>query len=89
MMEREAIEQTVYDFVAHELLEGDAEGLTVTTNLLRLGIIDSLAVVTLRVFIQRSFGVHLPDGMQPDDFTTVSAIAAVVDELQRAAGGAA
>ncbi|HYU16927.1 MAG TPA: acyl carrier protein [Candidatus Acidoferrum sp.] len=85
MSGRKAIEETLHDFVVNELLDGEADGLTATTNLLALGIIDSLAVVSLRIFVERAFGVHLPDGLQPEDFTTLSAIAALVERLQRTA----
>jgi acyl carrier protein len=86
MSGRKAIEQALHDFVAKEILEGEGDELTPSTNLLALGIIDSLAVVSLRVFIERSFGVRMPDGMQPEEFATLSAIAAVVERLQRAEG---
>ncbi len=86
MTGRKDIENTLHEFVSRELLDGEADGLTASTNLLALGVIDSLAMVSLRVFIERSFGVQLPDGLQPEDFNTLGAIAGMVERLQRAAG---
>ena len=79
----DAIEAKLQEFVASELLDNDASGLTPTTNLLALGVIDSLSMVSLRVFIERSFQVRVPDGVQPEDFSTLAAMAAMIERLQR------
>ncbi|HTE52388.1 MAG TPA: acyl carrier protein [Kofleriaceae bacterium] len=78
----QAVVDALYEFVARELLDGDAEELTPTTNLLALGVIDSLAMVSLRVFIERTFGVRLPDGLQPEAFATIGALAEIVERLK-------
>jgi acyl carrier protein len=83
MSGREAIESKLKEFVASELLDNDDSGLTETTNLLALGVIDSLSMVSLRVFMERSFQVRVPDGVQPEDFATLSSMAAMVERLQR------
>ena len=82
MSGRKEIEDQLHDFVANELLDGDADGLTATTNLLALGVIDSLSMVSLRVFIERTFKIRLPEGIQPEDFSTLSAMAAMVERGQ-------
>lgn len=79
----EAIEVKLKEFVASELLDNDDSGLTATTNLLALGVIDSLSMVSLRVFIERSFQVRVPDGVQPEDFSTLASMAAMIERLQR------
>ncbi len=86
MTGRKAIEDTLYEFVSKELLGGESDGLTASTNLLALGVIDSLAIVSLRLVIERTYRVRLPDGLKPEDFNTISAIAGMVERLQRAAG---
>jgi acyl carrier protein len=88
MSERDRIETALHDFVAQELLDGDASELTPSTNLLALGIIDSLSMVSLRVFMERSFNVRVPDGIQPEDFSTLAAMATMVERLQREAAQA-
>ena len=86
MTGRKAIEDTLFEFVSKELLGGESDGLTASTNLLALGVIDSLAIVSLRLVIERTYRVRLPDGLKPEDFNTISAIAGMVERLQRAAG---
>lgn len=85
MSGRKEIENSLHEFVVSELLDGDASELTSSTNLLALGIIDSLSMVSMRVFIERSFGVRVPDGVQPEDFATLAGIASMVERLQRTA----
>jgi acyl carrier protein len=79
------IQDQLHDFVANELLDGDADELTATTNLLALGVIDSLSMVSLRVFIERSFKIRLPDGIQPEEFSTLASMTAMVERLLAAA----
>jgi acyl carrier protein len=81
MTTRREIEDALRDFVANELLHGDADDLEANTNLLALGVIDSLNLVQLRVFMERTFHVRIPDGIQPEDFHTIAAMVAVVARL--------
>ena len=86
-MGRQEIEDALRDFVANELLHGDAADLATNTNLLALGVIDSLNLVQLRVFMERTFHVRIPDDIQPEDFHTLAAMVAVVERLQTQASG--
>jgi acyl carrier protein len=88
MSAQKRILDELYEFVARELLDGDADELTPTTNLLALGVIDSLSMVSLRVFMERTFGVRLPDGLQPEDFATLNALAAMIERLEGKPGEA-
>jgi acyl carrier protein len=82
-MTRQEIEKSLHDFVARELLDGDAADLTSSTNLLAIGVIDSLSMVSLRTFVEQAFRVRLPDGVHaPEDFATLSSIAALVERLK-------
>ncbi|HEX8675409.1 MAG TPA: acyl carrier protein [Longimicrobium sp.] len=82
-MSRQEIEKSLHDFVARELLDGDADDLTSSTNLLALGVIDSLSMVSLRTFVEQAFRVRLPEGIaSPEDFSTLSSIAALVERLK-------
>jgi len=76
------IEEKLRAFIVDELLHGDAGDLTRDTNLLALGVIDSLNLVQLRVFMERTFQIRIPDGVQPEDFHTLAAMVAVVERLQ-------
>jgi acyl carrier protein len=84
MSRRSEIENTLREFIVSEFLDGDGGDLTPTTNLLALGIIDSLAMVSLRVFMERTFGVTVSDAVQPEDFRTVSSMVALIEGLEAA-----
>lgn len=77
-----AIQDTLFQFVVTELLDGDAGELSPTTNLLALGIIDSLSLVTLRTFIERTYDLRLPHDLAPEDFGTIAAMTTVIERLQ-------
>lgn len=52
-----------------------------TTNLKQAGI-DSFSTVEIILFIERKFGVSIPDEkLIPDNFKTLEALAATVEEL--------
>ena len=60
-----------------------AEGvqIDVTTNLKQAGI-DSFSTVEIILFIERKFGVSIPDEkLIPDNFKTLQSLAAIVLEL--------
>ena len=85
MSGRKDIEEKLQEFVASDLLHGEAADLTPATNLLALGILDSLTIELMSAFIERTFGVALPDAAQAEDLASISAVAVVVEQLQRAA----
>lgn len=56
------------------------------TSLIERGLLDSMAIVKLITFLEERFGVELSDDeFDPDNFETLSAIAALV-ERKRAGG---
>lgn len=73
-------------YVTAEMLSGDAEGLSASTNLLALGVIDSLSVVMLRLFVKNEFGVNL-DKREVSDFSSVAALSELVERMQREGTG--
>lgn len=81
MSDREKTEAQIREFIATELL-GDDGDLTADTNLLALGVIDSLSMVSLRIFIERTFELRLPDGIQPESFKSIETITDMVEKLQ-------
>lgn len=55
------------------------EGLPLDYNLLTGGIVDSLALLGLIDWLQRTYGISaLGEGITPEDFSTVAAITAFV-----------
>lgn len=84
MSERQDIENKVREFVREELLKDlDDVELTTSTNLLAVGVIDSITIVALRTFVERTFQVHLPDEMQAEDFHSIEALTDTIERLQR------
>lgn len=83
MSTRDEIQRLIQEYVTVEMLEGEAEGLTPATNLLALGILDSLGVVMLRLFVEDTFQVRLPEGNESRDLATIATLAEVVDRLKR------
>jgi acyl carrier protein len=82
MSGRESIEAALRDYVVENLLDGDAGELSSSTNLLALGVIDSLSMVSLRIFMERTFSVRVPDGVQPEDFATLDSMTGMIERLQ-------
>ena len=72
--------RTVLDYVASEYLddEDDVE-LAPDTPLISSGIVDSFSMVSLKTFLEKKYGVKLPDDeATPEAFDTVSSIVALV-----------
>jgi acyl carrier protein/D-alanine--poly(phosphoribitol) ligase subunit 2 len=72
--------RTVLDYVANEYLddEDDVE-LAPDTPLISSGIVDSFSMVSLKTFLERKYGVKLPeDEATPEAFDTVSSVVALV-----------
>ena len=64
-----------------------AEGIQIdaTTNLKEAGI-DSFSTVEIILFIERKFGISIPDEkLLPDNFKTLQSIAATVQDLMHSA----
>ncbi|MFN8179622.1 MAG: acyl carrier protein [bacterium] len=72
--------RAVLDYVANEYLddEDDVE-LGPETPLISSGIVDSFSMVSLKTFLERRYGVQLPDDeATPEAFDTVSSVVALV-----------
>ncbi len=83
MSERQEIESKLREFVASELLgDPNNDELTPSTNLLALGIIDSISMVSLRIFVERTWNLRLPDDVQPEEFSSINSITALIERVQ-------
>lgn len=70
-------------FIQERHLDGRAT-LTDESPLLEWGIIDSLAMADLMLFIEQSFAVHVPlEAIIPANFRTLDAIASMLASLPR------
>jgi acyl carrier protein len=70
-------------FVAREFLNGKDEGLDATTPLIEWGVIDSIAIVSLRDFVSTRFGVEIPHPeLKPSNLTNLATIASMVERLR-------
>lgn len=77
------IEAELIAFINAEILDSENSGLELDTPLLAIGILDSLAMVSLIAKIEDSFGVRVPDeSVNPDNFQSVGAIARMVELIQ-------
>jgi len=78
------IESELIAFINAEILESEDSGLELDTPLLAIGILDSLAMVSLIAKIEDDFGVRVPDdAVTPDNFQSVATIAQMVDLMQQ------
>jgi acyl carrier protein len=62
--------------------------LSLDTDMIERGLLDSLALVELLVQIEQEYGIAIPfDDLEIDDLRTVKSIAGLVARWSRAAGG--
>lgn len=78
------MEAVINDFISRELVQ-DASVLPLgnDTSLLETGILDSLSLLRLVVYIQERFGIAVDDvDLVPENFDTVDAICAYLRSRQ-------
>jgi acyl carrier protein len=75
----------VLDYVRKEYLEdGDDRVIQEDTPLISGGIVDSFSMVSLKRFLERKFGISIPDAdASPQAFDSVNSIAALVTRFQQ------
>ncbi len=85
------ITKVVRDYVIKEYLEeGDDREVGETTCLISGGIVDSFSMVSLKRFLERKYGIQIPDAdATPDAFDTVQKIVALVRRFQQQKGQSA
>jgi acyl carrier protein len=81
-METETI---ITKFISEELLRGDGEvSLEPNASLISTGILDSLGLLKLLLFIEERFNLKVKDGeVHPSNFETVNHIAAFIEAKQK------
>jgi len=78
------MQSAVLDYVKNEYLDDDdEEEIGVDSPLITSGIVDSFSMVSLKVFLEKKYGVQIPDAKAtPEAFDTVRGICNVVNELR-------
>ena len=80
------LKRVVVDYVKKEYVEeGDDREIGETTPLITGGIVDSFSMVSLKRFLERKYGIQIPDvEATPAAFDTVNNIAALVERIRGA-----
>jgi acyl carrier protein len=75
------IEAIITRFINDELLHGDGQvSLELDASLISTGVLDSLALLRLLLFLEQQFGIKVNDGdVIPSNFETVNRIKAFVE----------
>jgi acyl carrier protein len=71
----------IRDYIVDNILNGqDDPPLSVEDNLIESGIIDSLGIMSLLMFIEEKFAIAInPDDLIPENFSSVQSITCTVD----------
>jgi acyl carrier protein len=79
------LKKTILDYVVKEYLEeGDDRQIGENTPLITGGIVDSFSMVSLKRFLERKYGIQIPDAeATPQAFDTVESIAALVTRFSK------
>ena len=85
------IEDTVENFIANELLFGNNQNpIDHDQDLIDSGLLDSVAVLRMILFIEEQFGIHIEDGeVLPDNFRSINMVKSFVQNKQNATSPAA
>ncbi len=82
-MSDEKLIPELHAFIAREFLNGKAEGFDASTPLIEWGVIDSIAIVSLRDFVATRFGVEIPHAeLKPSNLSNLTTIASLVARLR-------
>jgi acyl carrier protein len=79
----EVIIEDLKEFITREFLNGKGEGLGPDTPLIEWGVIDSVAIVSLREFVSNRYGVKIPNAeLKPSNLTNLTTIATMIERLR-------
>jgi acyl carrier protein len=72
-------------FVASDLLDGQDSGVSATTPLLELGIVDSISIVALVAFVEEDLGIPVPEAeVHPRHLADVLSVERLIVKLDAA-----
>jgi acyl carrier protein len=71
----------IRSFISSELLQGNGESVIGDDDqLIESGIIDSLGVMTMLLFLEEQFSLQIPgEDLVPENFASISSIATLVE----------
>ena len=80
------LHKTILEYVVKEYMDDDEDlQITIDTELISGGIVDSFSMVSLKRFLENRYKIQIPDkDATPEAFDTVTKIAALVQRYQRA-----
>jgi acyl carrier protein len=80
-----SVNDIIREFISHELLHDSPRApLTDDDQLIEMGIIDSLGIMTLLVFLEERFSIHISgDDLVPENFGSISAISNLIERNLR------
>ena len=81
------LKRIIREYVVKEYLEeGDDREITDTSPLISGGIVDSFSMVSLKRFLEKKYGIKIPnEEATPDAFDTVDRIAGLVTRIRAGA----
>jgi acyl carrier protein len=76
------IKAVVLEYVIDEYVEEDDDiEVTADTPLISSGLVDSFSMVSLKAFLERKYGIKIPDeDATPEAFDTVESIVRIVEK---------
>ena len=79
------LEQVILAYVKREYIEdGDDREVTAATPLISGGIVDSFSMVSLKRFVEKKYGIQIPDAdATPAAFDSVNRIAQLVERFRQ------
>lgn len=81
------MKDVILDYIRNEYIdEDDADDIDLDENtpLISSGIVDSFSMVSLKVFLEKKYGIKIPDSdASPEAFDSVKSIIALVERFQK------
>ncbi len=75
------IEQDLQGYISREVVRR-GKNVPVDVALVESGLLDSLALLQIVAYVERQYGVNLTISSGPDDFRSISSLAAAVGRLK-------
>ena len=80
-MEPEEMKKLVLEYIIKEYFEDEDKEVNYDTPLISSGYVDSFAMVSLLVFLERKFKIKIPPGKaSPEAFDSINKIVALVNQ---------
>jgi len=75
-----SVEETIEQFVVHDILRGKREGIGVDESLISAGLLDSLTLLQLIAFVEDEYSLSIADEeMVAENFETIRSIKMLIE----------